>query len=137
MQVTSTTSTSPTTATDTSASSPQVSADQFLQLLITQLQNQDPLNPMDETQFMGELAQIQSVSELRQIDDGLTGFSSQQGVASATALLGRTVQWQDPTTGILQSGKIDAVTSTADGVTFKVGDAQFTFSDIRQISNDS
>ena len=42
--------------------------DTFLQLLVSQLQNQDPLNPADSTQFVGELAQFTSVEQLMQIN---------------------------------------------------------------------
>jgi len=51
----------------------------FLQLLVAQLQNQDPLNPMDPTQFVGQLAQFSELSEVTQIAQTL-----QQIVPSST-----------------------------------------------------
>ena len=63
----STSSTSSTSSSGSSSSSttgtPNVTQNQFLQLLVTQLQNQDPLNPTDSTQFMGELAQFSDLQE--------------------------------------------------------------------------
>lgn len=43
----------------------------FLQLLVAQLQNQSPLNPMDPTQFVGQLAQFSELSEVTQIEQTL------------------------------------------------------------------
>ncbi|HTR98266.1 MAG TPA: flagellar hook capping FlgD N-terminal domain-containing protein, partial [Bacteroidota bacterium] len=42
--------------------------DDFLKMLVTQLQNQDPLNPMDATQFASQLAQFTSVEQLNNIN---------------------------------------------------------------------
>ena len=57
---------------------PQGLNNMFLQLLVAQLQDQDPLNPMDPTQFVGQLAQFSELSEVTSIDQLL-----QQVVASA------------------------------------------------------
>lgn len=43
----------------------------FLQLLVAQLQNQDPLNPLDPSQFVGQLAQFSELSEVTQINQTL------------------------------------------------------------------
>ncbi|MBV9506593.1 MAG: flagellar hook capping protein [Acidobacteriia bacterium] len=68
------------------APSTDVSKNMFLQLLVTQLQNQDPLNPSDSTQFVTQLAQFQQleqstnmsqdISAIRQDVDTLTSSSS-------------------------------------------------------------
>lgn len=72
--------------------------DQFMQMLVAQLQNQDPLNPMDGDQMASELAQFSSLSELQQINTTLTGQSSSSasllgGIQSsaAIAMIGHTV----------------------------------------------
>ena len=46
--------------------------DTFLKLLVSQLQNQDPLNPADSTQFVGQLAQFSSLEQLIQINQNTT-----------------------------------------------------------------
>ncbi|MDY6880741.1 MAG: flagellar hook capping FlgD N-terminal domain-containing protein [Desulfatiglans sp.] len=46
--------------------------DDFLHLLVTQLQHQDPLNPMDSTQFTAQLAQFTSLEELNNVNDNLS-----------------------------------------------------------------
>lgn len=70
----------------------------FLKLLINQLQNQDPLNPMDSQQFAVQLAQFSSVEQLLQINkklDGVVGDSSSGSVASLSQFLGKQVTLKD------------------------------------------
>jgi len=61
----------------------QVTEQQFLQLLVAQLQNQDPLNPMDGTQFVTQLAQFSELEQMigvnqgvQQLDTDFSGSSS-------------------------------------------------------------
>lgn len=56
--------------------------DQFLKLLIAQMQNQDPLNPMDGMQFASQLAQFSSVEQLQQLNSQM-----QEEAASQTSML--------------------------------------------------
>jgi flagellar basal-body rod modification protein FlgD len=50
-------------STTTATSSTDVTKDMFLQLLVAQLQNQDPMNPADGTQFLTQLAQFQQLEQ--------------------------------------------------------------------------
>jgi len=66
----------------------------FLKLLVTQLQNQDPLNPLDQNQFLSQTAQFTSVEQLQQINQALSdmkGSSTTSGMTQAAALIGKTV----------------------------------------------
>lgn len=68
--------------------------DDFLKLLVTQLQNQDPLNPSDPTEFTAQLAQFSSLEQLFAVNDSLTQMASSKGDMerlSALSLLGREV----------------------------------------------
>jgi flagellar basal-body rod modification protein FlgD len=66
----------------------------FLQLLVTQLQNQDPTSPMDSSQMTSQLAQINTVSGIAQLNTTLQSLSSQLNASEtgqASSLIGRTV----------------------------------------------
>ncbi|MFC0402602.1 flagellar hook assembly protein FlgD [Paraburkholderia rhizosphaerae] len=66
----------------------------FLKLLVTQLQNQDPTAPMDSSQMTSQLAQIDTVSGIAQLNQTLTSLSSQLSATEAgqsASLIGRTV----------------------------------------------
>lgn len=68
--------------------------DRFLKLLVAQLQNQDPLNPMDNAQVTSQMAQIQTVSGIDKLNTtvaGLNGQFAQLQVLSGVALVGRSV----------------------------------------------
>ncbi|WP_394425991.1 flagellar hook assembly protein FlgD [Vreelandella stevensii] len=66
----------------------------FLTLLITQLKNQDPLNPMDNAEMTSQLAQINTVSGIEQLNDTLNGITEQMNAAQmiqASGLIGNAV----------------------------------------------
>lgn len=73
--------------------------DDFLRLLVTQLQNQDPVNPMDSSQFAAQLAQFNSVEQLINVNSSLESMNqSQQLIGTglnntlASSLPGKTVR---------------------------------------------
>jgi len=85
---TSTNAPSTTAKTDTSG------ADRFLTLLVAQMKNQDPLNPLDNAQVTSQLAQINTVSGINQLNASVTGLSAQylqQQTMQAVSLVGRDV----------------------------------------------
>ncbi len=73
------------------------SADRFLKLLVTQLQNQDPLNPMDNAQVTSQMAQINTVTGVEKLNTTMEGLNTQfvqmQAVTGAS-LVGRDVTVQ-------------------------------------------
>lgn len=69
----------------------QLNQDDFLKLLTTQLSNQDPLKPMEDTQFIAQMAQFSSLQQATTLTKDFEAFSSAQQISSAQNLLGRTV----------------------------------------------
>ena len=83
--------------------------DDFLKLLTVQLQNQDPLKPMEDAQFMGTMAQFASLEQTREFTKTLGDFTKSQILNSAQIYLGRQV-----TLDVLdQSGNVVAGTVSA------------------------
>lgn len=85
-----------TTPTDTSSSKKPTSlqeldADQFLKLLITELSNQDPLNPMDNTQMVQQISTIRQIASTTQLSDTLNTVTTGQNLATATSLIGKKI----------------------------------------------
>ncbi|MGN6580034.1 MAG: flagellar hook capping FlgD N-terminal domain-containing protein [Bordetella sp.] len=75
-------------------SSAQNIENQFLTLLTTQLQNQDPTNPMDNMQLTSQLAQISTVEGISNLNTTLQSISSQMGLSQsidATSFIGKSV----------------------------------------------
>lgn len=71
MSVSTVSSTTSSTTTTTTSSSTEASEDQFLQLLVTQLQNQNPLDPLDNAEFTSQLAQFSMLEELEGMSESL------------------------------------------------------------------
>lgn len=65
--------------------------DAFLKLMITELQNQDPLNPMDNNAMLQQISQIQSIQSNKQLSETLESVMLGQSMASATSLLDQTI----------------------------------------------
>jgi flagellar basal-body rod modification protein FlgD len=102
MNGTSSSSSSSSSTNGTSASDLQQT---FLQLLVAQLQNQDPTNPMDSSQMTSQLAQINTVSGIQQLNTSLSSLSTQLSAgqnAQAALLIGSTVL--APSTSVSVSG---------------------------------
>jgi flagellar basal-body rod modification protein FlgD len=66
-----------TAATSTAKAESATAADRFLKLLVAQMQNQDPLNPMDNAQVTSQMAQISTVNGIQQLNTTVEGLSSQ------------------------------------------------------------
>lgn len=69
-----------------------VSEDDFIRLFLTQLSFQDPLKPVDNAQFLAQLAQFTSVDQLRSANSNLEALLGVQATSQAIGLLGRTVE---------------------------------------------
>lgn len=86
--------TSTTTSTGLTDNSAAATQDRFLKLLTTQLQNQDPTNPMDNSALTTQIAQLSTVTGIEQLNDSMTSLmaSLQTGQAmQATSLIGHSV----------------------------------------------
>jgi flagellar basal-body rod modification protein FlgD len=70
------TASSSSSGTTTSAANTTVSKDEFLQLLVAQIQNQDPLNPADGTQFLTQLAQFQTLEQSMNMGTDISAIRS-------------------------------------------------------------
>ncbi len=86
----------------TNSNDPAAMQDRFLKLLVAQLNNQDPMNPMDNAQMTTQMAQINTVTGINQLNDTMTSMSSQFTAMQAlqgTSMIGRTVLSDGDTLG--------------------------------------
>jgi flagellar basal-body rod modification protein FlgD len=119
---TNTAATTNTTAANSSSSSLPITQNQFLQMLMTELQNQNPMNPnsSDPMSFVTELAQFTQVEQETDTAQSTATMASSQSTASAIALLGHTVNYTDPTTGATDTGSVQSVEISSSGPTLTI-----------------
>lgn len=93
MSVSSATSAPGTTRTNTSTSDAfsNLGMNEFIKLMITELQNQDPLNPMDNAQMLEQIGQIREIASNDNLTDTLESLMLNQGMSMAGGLMGKTV----------------------------------------------
>ena len=85
----------------------------FLQLLTSQISNQDPLEPMKDTEFISQMANIASLEQMQQFTKGFESFADSQKDMVAQAYLGRIVSISDE--GSEVSGLVESVEKSEDG----------------------
>lgn len=99
-------------ATATSTQSPaELTEDMFLSLLVQQMQNQDPLEPMSNENMLAQLAQFSALEQMNNLNEGfeaLSGSIDQLNFITASAMVGRTVTGVD-TDGELVQGLVESV----------------------------
>lgn len=113
----------------------QLGANQFLQLLTTELQNQDPTNPVDDTQSVAQLAQFSALQATQELNTSFQNFQSNFGVLQASSLIGKSVTVVT-TDG---AGNSSNVTGTVSSIAVQNGQPYFTMNGTngQQLTNGS
>ena len=110
----------------------------LLRIILTQLTYQDPLKPVDNFQFVSQLAQFSQLQQTQTLNDQITNLLSAQAATQATGLLGRTVDL--PTgSGSFLAGEVTAVSFSSGQplLTIKTADGQtignLSIADVAQV----
>lgn len=106
----------------TSGLGSQLNSSDFLQLLTTEMKNQDPMNPVDNTQSMAQLAQFSALSTTEELNTSFQNFQSNFGVLQSASLIGKTVTVSTPDA----SGNSSTVTGTVASIAVQNGKPYFT-----------
>ena len=126
MDVGSTTQAGAAATTQTKNSKNSLDYDAFLQLLIAEMKNQDPTDPMKSTDYMAQLASFSSVEQGIQTNAKLDSLLTASALSQADAVIGKTVTSADGSvSGIVESLKITAgglVATLAGGTTLALGE---------------
>ena len=108
------TTAAPQTASSTTTSSDNtLNYNDFLQLLVAQLKNQDPTNPSDPTAFVSQLASFSAVEQQVNTNSKLDALLTQSELSQAGSIIGRTVTSSDGSV----SGQVGSVQITSSGAT--------------------
>ncbi|MCQ6274098.1 flagellar hook assembly protein FlgD [Bacillus sp. V3B] len=120
--------------------------DEFLQLLMAQLQNQDPSNPMEDTEFIAQMAQFSTLEQMTNMNSTFEKFIAQQQqsqLISYNQFVGKEIAWhklnelEDGTTEVLDGvGKVASIQFKGESILFILDDGiKLEPGNISQVNN--
>lgn len=116
-----------------------VDLNQFLSLLITEMQNQDPLNPTSNSEFLQQVSQIREIGATNQLTESLNTLSTGSSLSTASNLIGKEIDAID-TDGNAVVGQVSKVTVEVDAnnrdnrqILVHVGNQKVDMENIREI----
>jgi flagellar basal-body rod modification protein FlgD len=111
----------------------------YMKLLVTELRNQNPLEPMDNNQMAAQLAQFSQLQQLEGMNSNFASVLAVNELAYASTLIGKQVSFLHGTPSgdkELASGPVERVTTDADGkISLTVGDKTPLLEDIVSVTN--
>jgi len=130
----------PVTGRASAPSSQQLGKASFMQLLVTQLQNQDPMQPTANDEFVAQLAQFSSLEQMEVVNENLVALAILQQsnallgqLTSASSLIGQQVQYTNPEDGSVAIGVVDSVKIEDDVAMLRVGGTSVPLSSVTEV----
>jgi flagellar basal-body rod modification protein FlgD len=103
----------PVTQTGSGKNNAEMGKDQFLKLFVAQLQHQDPMNPMEDSDFMGQMASFSTLEQVTNLAAANEAIAANLHLSQSVGLIGRTVTWTDEA-DVTHTGVVEKV-SQQDG----------------------
>ncbi|MCR4319680.1 MAG: hypothetical protein NUV74_05005 [Candidatus Brocadiaceae bacterium] len=126
-----------------SSLSSEISMQNFLTLFVTQLQNQNPLDPTDNTEFMSQLAQFSTLEQEQQQTKYISNINSigsaslqMDQISLASAFIGKTIKYSASSSSETLSGVVEGVKLEKDGtVSFVIDGESVSISNFIEVNN--
>lgn len=106
--------------------------DEFLKVMITELQNQDPLNPMDNAQILQQISQMREIQSTDQMRETLDSVLLGQTLVSASTMIDREITALSET-GTEVAGRVESVTIEDGKPLLHIGSEKIRLANIRSI----
>ena len=97
----------------------ELKTEDFIKMMITQLQNQDPLEPAKNQELLAQMSQIGQLQSATSLQESLKGMVLQNQIGAASGLIGKTVQGLDGQDEPV-SGQVNSVKVGSDGVSLEL-----------------
>jgi flagellar basal-body rod modification protein FlgD len=121
-------------ADDAQGTSSSLTESDFLQLLTTQLQNQDPLQPMSDTDFIAQMATFSQLSAQNTLNTDFSSYSSAQAISNAQSYIGENVSVSGAAEGdAATSGIVTGITVSNGAPELTIGGVNYALTDITGI----
>ncbi|NIM06540.1 MAG: hypothetical protein GTO55_08935 [Armatimonadetes bacterium] len=118
---------------DSTSAPRELGKDAFLNLLVTQIRFQDPLAPLEDREFIAQLAQFSSLEQMQYVNDNLVVLAQMQAISQAASLIGKHVTTKAGANGETISGLVDAVLFEGGQPWLMVGDDKINPSDVTRV----
>lgn len=100
-----------------------------MQLLIAQLKNQDPLDPVSQEDTIAQLAQFSTLEGVEKLNANFSSLLKLQQLTSGSGLVGKTVEWIDKDS-VRQQGVVEAVSVKDGEMQVKIGEQQIPLDNV-------
>lgn len=107
--------------------------DSFLKLLVTQLQHQDPTKPMEDREFIAQMAQFSSLEQITNLNKEIRSLIKSSQSSMAYGVLGRKIESYNPVTKKIISGIARSIKYVDDRVRVTVGNNEISLDDIHAV----
>ena len=108
----------------------------FIKLLLAQLQNQDPLKPMEDKEFIAQLAQFNSLNQLTQMNRTLEELMTAQALGQGSALIGKTVNGLS-SDGRTMAGIVSGLSLVGGKVMLDIQGSSMPLDNLRSVTNET
>ncbi len=116
-------------------SSSSLGKEDFLNLLMAELQNQDPLSPMDNKDMILQLAQFSAIEGTQNLNENMENYIDTANLATASSLIGKQVVYQDIDTGLEMIGQVDKINVVGTSLTMNIEGVDVNMYQIKSVYN--
>src|SRR5688500_2027851 len=113
----------------------ELGKDDFMKLMLAQVQNQDPMNPMDDQAFIAQVAQFNSLDQMTKLNETITAMFGAQQLAEASGMIGKFAVALGPdgedVSGIIKSVSVEKGVSK-----LHIGNAKIDLNKVTAVATD-
>lgn len=107
--------------------------EQYMKLFLAQLQNQNPLEPLNDREMLTQLTQFSTLQGITQLNASFADLLQLQQLTQGSALIGRTVRYAPAGSDVLASGVVSSVVAEGGAVSLRVGSQTVPLSQVRRV----
>jgi flagellar basal-body rod modification protein FlgD len=117
----------------------EMGKEQFLKILVTQLQNQDPTKPMEDREMIGQMAQLSVLEQLSNLNQSLSAYllsnnnNNNNNLSQYSNMLDKKVTWTNLDTKQVESGIVTGIKNKDNLVYFQIGDQEIASTAITSV----
>jgi len=112
----------------------ELGKESFLRLLVTELRHQDPTRPMEDREFIAQMAQFSSLEQMRNMNQEMRNLIRSSQSSEAYSLLGKNIEAFNPANNTRVTGIVSSIRIQNDQFTLMVGDTEVTLDQVQRVT---